>query len=96
MASRLERAGSAQTCGVEDLGDFFAAQKAAHRIARLGAASEPMLDALRVQLNFGRLFERIVGAHIFHHAPITWLAALNDHYTVVRPLFLTNSGQSNR
>src|ERR1700730_12163680 len=70
--------------------DLLQANKAAHRIARLCAYSEPMLDALGVQLDLRRLLQRIVCSHRFDDPSIPRAGALDHHHSIKRFLLLSN------
>src|SRR5271155_3650324 len=73
------------------LGDFFALEEAADGVAGLRALAEPILDALRVQLDFRGLFERVVSADEFAGATVTRTGAFDDHHAVKGLLFLANT-----
>src|SRR6267142_4352609 len=72
------------------LSDLLQTEKAAHRIAGLGSQADPVLDALRVQLNLRRFLQRIVRAHRFLNAAIARPSALNDHHAVKGLFLLAN------
>src|ERR1700683_3316972 len=78
------------------LTQFLIAQKAAHRITRLRAASKPILNSVLNQLDLGGIFQRIVRPHDFHKAPVARPRLLRHHYPVKRPLLLSNPCQTNR
>src|SRR5271169_3131590 len=78
------------------LGDLLQLQEAAHGIARLCALPQPILDALRVQLDLRRLLQRIVRAHRFLHAAVPRPGPFNHHHAVKGLFLLTNPRQPNR
>src|ERR1700674_628288 len=82
--------------GALRLRDLLQTEKAAHRIAGLGAQTDPILDAFCVELDLRRLLQRIVRAHRFLHAAVPGPGPLNDHHAVKGLLFLPNPCQSNR
>src|SRR3984885_3860607 len=77
------------------LRDLLQLDETAHRIAWLCANAEPMLDAIRIQLQFRGLLEWIVRAHQFHDAAIPRPGLLNHHYAIVGLLLLANPRQPN-
>ncbi|HEV2299243.1 MAG TPA: hypothetical protein VGR72_12080 [Candidatus Acidoferrales bacterium] len=77
------------------LGDFLVAQEAANGVAGLGAAAEPVLHALGIELDCGWLLERIVRPHDFDEPPVSRPGFLNDHDTVRGLFFLANTRKPN-
>src|ERR1700737_3524375 len=80
----------------EQLRDFLLTNEAAHGVAGLCADSEPVLDAVGVELDLGGLFERVVGAHQFANAAIARAGALDHDDAIERSLLLANPRQTNR
>src|SRR3989449_3965607 len=76
------------------LGDLLTADEAADGIARLGALGQPMLDALRVQLDLRGLFQGIVGSYVFHLAAIAGATLFDDDNAIKRLLLLPNPLQT--
>src|ERR1700760_1384025 len=72
------------------LRDLLQLDETAHRIAGLCADAEPVLDAIRIQLQFRRLLEWVVCAHQFHDAAVSGPGLLDHHYAVVGLLLLAN------
>src|SRR6201984_2194947 len=88
-----------QKCDAQEplkLRDFLQTNKTLHGVARLSACSEPILYALGIQLNLGRLLQWVVGSDQFHHAPVAGAAALNHHHTIKRLFFFSNPCKANR
>src|SRR5579862_473839 len=77
------------------LRDLLQLDETAHRIAWLCANAEPVLDAIRIELQFRGLFQWIVRAHQFHDAAIPRPGLLNHHYAVVGLLLFANPRQPN-
>src|SRR6202022_562410 len=70
-------------------------QEASDRVARLGSASEPILDAVRVQLDFRRILQRVVRSNNFYSSAVAGLAFIQHHNPIERSFFLTNPSQTN-
>jgi len=85
--------GSGSQVGAVQLSDLLQADKAAYGITRLCANSEPMLDALVIQLQLRGLFQWIVRPHQFHDAAIARPSLLNHYDAIVRLLLLANARQ---
>src|ERR1700674_3779832 len=79
----------------ENSGDLLGVQKASNGIARLGPASKPILDAVRVQLDFRWVFQRVVRSHDFYSPAVAGLAFIQHHNPVKRVLFLADPSQTN-
>src|SRR6185437_10786829 len=75
------------------LGYLLMAQKAADGLARLGAASEPILNALGVEFYGCRLLQRIVRPHNFNEAAVARAGLLNHDDTIGWLFLLANAGQ---
>lgn len=73
-----------------DLRDLLLPDKASHRVAGLGADSEPVFDSLRIKLNLRGLLQRVIRPHRFHNSPISRPRPFNDHDAVERLLLFAN------
>ena len=63
-------------------------------VRKLGAFSNPVLNALPFQVERGRMGARIVRAHHFHRAAIASPLLLNHHHSVIRLFARTKARQS--
>src|SRR3984893_18272391 len=75
-------------------GDFLGVQEASDRVARLGTASKPILDAVGVQLDFRRGLQRVVRSHDFDSSAVAGFAFIQHHNAVKRVLFLADPSQT--
>ena len=66
-----------------------------HRLGRLSANAEPVLSALGINANGGRIRVRVVVADLFNHAAITLLARIDDDDTVLGRTDLAHALQTN-
>src|SRR5947209_3017591 len=72
-------------CGYCDAsGDFLVQQETANGVTGLCTATKPVLDSLGVQLNFRRLFKRIVRPYDLDKTPIAGTALVGYHDAVTR------------
>jgi hypothetical protein len=71
-------------------GDFLLFDEASYRVAGARADTQPILDAVGIELDFRGLFERIIGSHKFANAAITGPGSFNDYYPVKGPFLLAN------
>ena len=74
------------------LRDLLLADEATYGVAGLGTYSEPVLDAVDVELDLRGLLKRIVCPHRFHDTPVAGPRPLDDHDAVKRFLLLPNPG----
>ena len=66
-----------------------------HAIGELRALADPVLDALMLQRDSGRVGAGIVGAHDFDRTPVASAILLNNYDTVIRLLGGANARQTN-
>lgn len=78
-----------------ELRDLLLADEASNSVARLRTNTEPVLDALGVELDLRGLLQRIIGPHRFHNTPIAGPRPFDYHDAVKRLLLLPNPGQTN-
>jgi len=74
------------------LRDLLLADKASNGVAGLRTYSEPMLNAVGVELDLRGLLQRIVCPYRFHDTPVAGPRPLDDHDAVKRLLLLPNPG----
>src|ERR1051325_2224494 len=82
-------------CGTEIARQVLAEQRA-HRIGRLRALFQPVLDARFVQVDLRRLRARVVRPDVLDKAAVARRTRLGDHYTKIGLLGRAHPPQTNR
>ena len=70
-------------------------QQLQNLLGRLSADAEPVLSALGIDDDGGRLGVRVVGTDLLDGTAVTLLAGIHDHYAVERVELLTHALQTN-
>src|ERR1700686_3711049 len=76
-------------------GDLLGGQEASDSVAGLRSTAKPVLDALGIELDFRRVFQRIVGSHDLHRSAIAGLTLVEHHNTIKWLLLLAYPSQTN-